>query len=71
MKLLFSFLLFSPQDNHFWTAALQPLAGLTGLKEHEVSALRFFSLCLSLLSLLCLFPVAGGWLALQSLEPGH
>nr|XP_021140840.1 glucose-6-phosphate exchanger SLC37A4 [Columba livia] len=26
----------SPQDNHFWTAALQPLAGLTGLKEHEL-----------------------------------
>ncbi|XP_065508268.1 glucose-6-phosphate exchanger SLC37A4 [Caloenas nicobarica] len=26
----------SPQDNHFWTVALQPLADLTGLKEHEL-----------------------------------
>ncbi|XP_010155613.1 PREDICTED: glucose-6-phosphate translocase, partial [Eurypyga helias] len=30
----------SPKDNPFWTVALQPLAALTGLKEHEVSALR-------------------------------
>lgn len=38
--LLFPFFLL--QENHFWTVALQPLADLTGLKEHEVSALRFF-----------------------------
>lgn len=71
MKPLFSFPFFLLQENHFWTVALQPLADLTGLKEHEVSALHFFSLCPFLLSLICLFPVLGGWLALQSLEPGH
>ncbi|KFP49100.1 Glucose-6-phosphate translocase, partial [Cathartes aura] len=26
----------SPKENHFWTVALQPLADLTGLKEHEL-----------------------------------
>ncbi|KAM6295695.1 glucose-6-phosphate exchanger SLC37A4 [Aegotheles albertisi] len=26
----------SPKENHFWTVALQPLAHLTGLKEHEL-----------------------------------
>lgn len=42
IKLLSSFHFFLLlQENYFWTVALQPLADLTGLKEHEVSACIF------------------------------